>query len=48
MLPNANSINPTLLICMKHKHVNPLLENYVKRKREMSFYFLIPLGFNSI
>jgi hypothetical protein len=25
-----------------------LLENYIKRKREMSLYFLVPLGFNSI
>ena len=33
---------------MKHKFVNTLLENYIKRKREMSLYFLVPLGFNSI
>jgi len=33
---------------MKHKNCNTLLENYVKRKREMLLYFLVPLGFNSI
>jgi hypothetical protein len=30
------------------KCFNTLLENYIKRKREMSLYFLVPLGFNSI
>jgi len=33
---------------MKNKKINTLLENYIKSKREMSLYFLLRLGFNSI
>ena len=33
---------------MKNKNFNTLLENYIKRKREISLYFVVRLGFNSI
>jgi len=33
---------------MKHKNFKTSLENYIKIKREMALYFLVPLGFNSI
>ena len=30
---------------MKNKNVNTMLKKYIKRKREMLLYFLVPLGF---